>query len=264
MKAYISTKLIATLALTLFYAQAATAQQVVSGKTAKAMPTYVGEMSTYLGDGFGQHRAVTSDDLDYSANAVIGTTFLTEDWNEGTLFLTLNRKLEQQKFQFDIEYTQFLLHDGKGVANMADARIINGVNVLAFTFNDKIGRPRHFINSMNAGYNVNGTPLLGFVEVLAEGNKAVLLSKIETTLQRANYNVALAAGSKQDKIIKTTSYYFKQPEDKSLHSVAKSTKANLAFFAKHQDEVKQYAKKNGLKFKNERDLVKIVSYYNSL
>ena len=256
-------KFLPILALTLLSYQVTNAQQVISGKTAKAMPTHIGEMSTYLGDGFGQHRAITADDVNYSEYATVGTTFLTDDWNSGTIYFTLNRKLEDQSFQYDIGQNQFLLKGDKDLENMADARIIDAVNVIAFVVSDKSSANRQFINSMNAGLTVNGTPLLGFVEVLADGNLS-LFRKIETSVLKASYNVALNAGTKQDKIIKKETYYFKKKGSNNLFEVDKNKQSNLSFLSDHQDKVKNYVKDQKLKFKDEEDLTQIVTYYNSL
>ncbi len=256
-------KILPFLFLALLSYQVTKAQQVISGKTAKAMPTHIGEMSTYLGDGFGQHRAVTADDINYSEYATVGTSFLTDDWNSGTIYFTLNRKLEDQKFQYDIELNQFLLKGDKELKDLADARIIDAVNVMAFVIDRKTGNNRQFLNSMNAKLTLDGTPLLGFVEVLADGN-LTLLRKIETSILKSSYNVALNAGTKQDKIIKKEVYYFKNKDSNNLFKVSKKLNSNLVFFGNHKDKVKAYVKDNKLKFKDEGDLLKITTYYNSL
>ena len=258
-----TTKLFAIATFTVFSATAANAQQVISGKTAKAMPTHIGQMTTYVGEGFGQHKAISPEDVDYSANAPIGTTFLTDDWNKGTLFFTLNRKLENQQFQFDIEMNQFLLKGEEELKELADARIVNGVNVMAFVMDNKLGGKREFLNSQNHGFKVNGVPLLGFVEVIKDG-KLALLKKYRIEVIKAGYNVALDVGSKQDKIVKKEVYYIKNADSKELTEVSKSQNKNLAALGNHQDKVKAYMKENKLKFKPGKDLPQIIAYYNSL
>jgi hypothetical protein len=255
--------LLTLVALCLLNCTTANAQQVISGKTAKAMPTHIGEMSTYVGDGFGQHRAITPDEVDYSANAPIGTTFLTDDWNKGTIFFTLNRKLEDQQFQFDIELNQFLLKGDEDLEELSDARVVNGVNVMAFVMNNKGGDTRQFLNSMNSGFKVNGVPLLGFVEMLTNGN-ITLFRKLETSVIKASYNVALNAGTKQDKIVKKEVYYLKKKDSNELMEVSRKTKDNLAFLGTQQDKVKAYMKENKLRFNKGDEIIQIIEYYNTL
>ena len=258
-----TTQLFTIAALTVLGITTANAQQVISGKTAKAMPTYIGEMTTYVGEGFGQHRAISPDDVDYSANAPIGNTFLTEDWNKGTIFFTLNRKLEDQQFQFDIEMNQFLLKGDEEIKELSDARVVNGVNVMAFVMNNKVGDTRQFLNSLNSGYKVNGVPLMGFLEVIEDG-KMTLLRKYRIEVIKAGYNVALNAGNKQDKIVKKEVYYLKKNDSNELVEVSQNQKSNLAALGIHQEQVKAYMKENKLKFKPGNDLPKIIAYYNTL
>ncbi|MBC5993149.1 hypothetical protein [Pontibacter cellulosilyticus] len=258
-----TTQLFTIAALSVLGFTTANAQQVISGKTAKAMPTYIGEMTTYVGDGFGQHKAISPDDVDYSANAPIGNTFLTEDWNKGTIFFTLNRKLEDQQFQFDIEMNQFLLKGEEELKELSDARVVNGVNVMAFVMKSKLGGTRQFLNSLNSGYKVNGVPLMGFLEVIEDG-KATLLRKYRIEVIKAGYNVALNAGNKQDKIVKKEAYYLKKKDSNDLVEISRNQKSNLAALGAQQDQVKAYMKENKLKFKPGKDLAKIVAYYNTL
>lgn len=227
------------------------------------MPTHIGEMTTYLGDGFGQHKAIAPDDVDYSAYAPIGNTFLTENWNKGTVFFTQNRKLEDQQFQFDIEMNQILLKGDEDLNDISEARIVNGVNVMAFEIDSKANGKRQFLNSQNYGLKVNGVPLLGFVEVLEDG-KIALLRKYRIEVIKAGYNAALHVGSKQDKIVKREVYYIKKKDSNELVEVSKKEKTNLANLDANQEKVKAYLKENKLKFKPGDDLPKIIAYYNSL
>lgn len=241
----------------------ATAQAISSAT--KQLPTYIGEMRGFVGEGLGQFRSVPADEVDLNEPMVIGNTFLNEDWEKANLYLTLNRKLENQHIKYDIEQNQFLLLDD-AISSSAEGPenfdVISGVSVLAFEISVPLGGEKIYLNSVNAGFTDGGTPYPGFLEILVEG-PVNLYRQVETSVLRAHYNVALNAGEKKDRIIKKEAFFVRRADEKELHEISKSKKDNLDFFGKQQ-QVEKFVKENNIKFKQQGDLVKLVSYYNTL
>ncbi len=251
----------AAAALYLISLSEANAQSI---STTTRVPTYVGALSSEAGSTFGNFRSI---DLTSASTAptVVGNTFLTDNWTSGAIYIAPNHLLEAQRFKYDIENNQILLslEENTGQTDKAeDIRVINGVSVLAFEINDPFSGKRGFVNSVNSGFTINDTPVLGFMEVLADG-KINLYRKVETSLLKSNYNVALNAGDKRDRIIKKEVYFLRKEGSKELMKVSKNKKETLDTFDKREQMEKFFAE-NKLKANNPQDLIKLVSYYNSL
>ncbi|GHA71584.1 hypothetical protein [Pontibacter akesuensis] len=249
------------LALTVYHADA---QSVSTGKSASAMPTYIGELTTNVGTGYGEYRALPADELD-TTPAVIGTTFLTDNWSTGTLYFTLNRLLETEEFKYDLENNQFLIKTVNTPEPTLDQlRVIYSNTVDAFVLHDPIRGKRIFINATNAGLTNEGQPVIGFLEVLVNDANMSLYRKIDTELLRSSYNVALNSGEKSDRIIKKEKYYLKQSDQKELGEVGKRKKQNLEHFSANKAAVEDFVKKNNTDFTSQASLVNLVNYYNTL
>ncbi|GAA4426228.1 hypothetical protein GCM10023188_08060 [Pontibacter saemangeumensis] len=194
---------------------------------------------------------------------VIGNTFLNEDWEKANLYLTFNRKLENQHMKYDIEQNQFLLrNDSASAEGPENFDAISGVSVLAFEIDDPLAGKKIYLNSVNAGFTDGRTPYPGFLEVLVEG-PVNLYRQVETSVLRANYNVALNAGVKKDRIVKKEAFFVRRAAEKELYEISNNKKDNFQFFDKQQ-QVEKFVKENNIKFKQQEDLVKLVSYYNAL
>lgn len=242
----------------------AEAQSILSGK-GTSMPAYIGDLATNVGTGYGQYRQVRTDALEVLAPATVGNAYLTDNWTSGELFITQNRLLEAESFKYDIENNLFLLNSDKVAEPTLDQlRVINSSLVDAFKIADPILGERLFINAINAGLTLKGQPLIGYVEVLVSDNGMSLFRKTEIETIRANYNVAFNAGDKHDRLVKRETYFVKQPNQLELLEISKSKKQNLSYFSHNQAAVQDFVKKNNIDFNRAPDLVRLVSYYNSL
>lgn len=259
------TTLLLALSATILISSNTLAQSVYSGKTASAMPTYIGELTTNVGTGYGEYRTIGTDALEVSQPATIGTVFMTEYWATGKLYIIQERMLEANEFKYDIEHNQFLLKT-TDVAEPTpnQLRVIFSHTVDAFELEDPVFGKRFFVNAANAGLTANGQPATGFLEVLTNGDKLNLYRKVDTELLRASYNVALNMGNKTDRIIKKETYYVKYNDAKTLLPTGKNRKQNRALFTDHQSAVDEYMKTNQLNFKSAADLAQLINYYNSL
>jgi len=100
----------------------------------------------------------------------------------------------------------------------------------------------------------------GFFELIFNG-KVSLLNKYEIELIRANYNVALNSGNKNDRLILEQQLYLQQ--DKQIVPLDKKD----VLFEILQDKnkaVNNYMNKEKLSIKKQQDVIKILTYYNQL
>ncbi|MHA6249744.1 hypothetical protein ACXYMU_17505 [Pontibacter sp. CAU 1760] len=241
------------------------AQSMYSGKTARAMPNFIGELSTNVGTGFGQHRAIQNEDIDTHEPKVLGSNYLTDNWCKGKLYFSQNRVLQTEQFKYDIEHNQFLLNP-TGAPNPTpdELRVFYNHLVDAFELADPAIGNRYFFNAANAGLTLAGAPAKGFLEVLVNDENLSLYRKVDTELLRANYNVALNAGEKSDRVLKKVTYFIKYADSMEVHQVGNSKRQNKALFKLHQAEMQQYLKTNKVNFSDEAHLTRMVTYYNAL
>ncbi len=237
----------------IFFLSAGTAAAQAIPNTTQALYSHLGELAWKL-------NAVKAADLQLAKPKTVGSIFLTDDWARGTLYMTSSRKLENQLFKYDIEQNQFLLKETE--AKEADIKAIDGVIVLGFE-TDTEGRLSQYLSSINAGFLKSGAPLPGFAKVLVEGDLCLYHRK-ELYLQKANYNVALNVGEKEDKNVLRDAFYIRKKDGSELFPVKKNRKDNLIYFFDKQHEVEAYIRRHNLKFTEEEDLVKLITYYNSL
>ncbi|RIJ36978.1 hypothetical protein D1627_14265 [Pontibacter oryzae] len=229
------------------------------------MPTYVGELTTNVGTGYGEYRTVGTDALEIEQPKVLGSTYLNEEWAKGSLFITLNRLLETDYLKYDLENHQFLIKTGDSQEESLDnIKVINSSTVNAFSLKTPQKPDRFFINSTNAGFIIDGQSANGFLEVLINDDTMSLYRKTEAEILHASYNVALNAGDKQDRIIKKVTYYLRKLDHPELLEVSKRKKKNLYHFSSKGKIIDDFIKANRIDFSSPTDLVKLVSYYNSL
>jgi hypothetical protein len=186
---------------------------------------------------------------------VIGDTYLSTQWKRSVILLYENNKLlEGYPVRYDIN------------ADELDVRGVNGVKVLAgkkvksFVWIDSARKePYYFVNAKD--YKEDGVPLIGFFEVLVDGTSP-LFKKINITVKKADYNVTLSVGSRDDKILKNPAYYL--AEDNKVYEIPASKKKFLPLLKRNASQVEAYMESNGLSPKKEEDLLLIFKYYNSL
>ena len=186
---------------------------------------------------------------------VIGDTYLSTAWKRSVILLyDKNKLIEGFPVRYDI-YADEL--DVKGASGI---KVLEGRRVKSFMWIDSSRtEPYYFINAKD--FKVNGVPLIGFYEVLVDGNSP-LFKKMNITVKKADYNVTLSIGSRDDKILKNPTYYL--ADGNSAYEIPGSKKKFLQMLKAKADEVESYMDFNGLSIKKEEELVLICKYYNSL
>ncbi len=101
----------------------------------------------------------------------------------------------------------------------------------------------------------------GFFEVIASG-KAKLLKKTDLNLLDANYNAALASGSRAATYVKNTKYFVET--DNTVKPFKPRKRKVLKLFPSKKAELAAFIKEHKLKVRKEADLAKVFDYYNSL
>lgn len=186
---------------------------------------------------------------------VIGDTYLSTQWKRSVILLYQNNKLlEGFSIRYDIKADEI---DVKG---RSEVKVLEGRKVKSFMWMDSSRtEPYYFINAKD--FKEDGVPMTGFFEVLVDGNSP-LFKKVNISIKKADYNVTLSTGSRDDKILKSPSYYL--VDGSSVAEIPGSKKKFLQLLKSRADEVESYMDDNNLSVKKEEELMAICKYYNSL
>lgn len=191
----------------------------------------------------------------------VAQDFPSEMWHKGKLVLLSEDTLVGKiKYDFQNEAVQINV---RNVLKTFSARKILYFEI----FDETIDSYRHFYALpyyVQRNYQV---PLL--FEVLYEGKLSLLCREeivTENIPQYNSYPYSYYGGRpsyNQTRARLSYKYYFLD-EKGSIQDYKQKKSELLTFFKGHQQEVKQYIKKNNLKHDRMRDLVRIVAYYNAL
>jgi hypothetical protein len=128
-----------------------------------------------------------------------------------------------------------------------------------YSFQGKQLDSLYFVNS--AAYKFEDTPFDGFLQLLCDG-EFQLLKLTRAEIVKPSYNPSLEVGDRDAYIVKKETLYYSLP-DKRISKV-KGKSEILSLLGERKDLVKSFITSNRLGFKNEEDLIKIFSHYNSL
>ncbi|MDZ4715891.1 MAG: hypothetical protein SH819_10525 [Cytophagales bacterium] len=184
---------------------------------------------------------------------VMGDSYYAAAWSKGSLTLYKEgRTYELSAIKYDVmNFGIDLLIDG-------NLKSLDGSLVKSFDYKDSLTElPHRFVNGID--YKLDGAAIHGFLEILCWG-KLDVYSLTESTLLRPNYNTALAAGNENYQIVKKRSLLYGPGVD--LRPLKKKEVKHL--WRERDAEMKKFQKINRLSLSNERDLLLMVDYFNTL
>ena len=186
---------------------------------------------------------------------VVGDTYIDTHWRNANVMLFEKEKLiEGFPMRYDIHLDELEFKGKSGI------KVLAGSKVKSFVWADSISRtPAYFINGKSFR-NEDDVPFTGFFEVLEEGS-VPLLKRTYISVRKADYNVAMNVGSRDDKILKKNKYYVLR--ENRLVELPASRKKFLSFF-NDNSRLDEYIRENGLSVTDEHDLKLIMSRYNSV
>ncbi|NCD69513.1 hypothetical protein [Mucilaginibacter agri] len=188
---------------------------------------------------------------DRDMSDVVGSPYVNAEWGKGTV------KLKDDKVytNIDLKYSDY--DDALYFKSAEDKMQSFAVPVVDFTISyAEDGNPvlKHFRN----GYHIQGYDGNAYFEVFNEG-KAQFLKKTKKKIE--TQSVYGSTGS--DKKFVSTTKYFLVNGDKSA-IVKKDKKSILEALGDKQTELEAYIKSNNLNLKEESDIAKLLTYYNSI
>jgi hypothetical protein len=188
------------------------------------------------------------------SSVVEGSFFINNDWTVGNVILYNGKAIKGMPLKYNLRDEVLLLLDKNQVS-----RLLRDDQIEKFEwFDSEKDKNMLFINCLE--YELNGVPMVGFLELLSTGKVDLLLYRT-LTLQEGYYSVTHDAGQLNDEYKINEIFYLSS--EKSMVEI-KNKKALYEYTGDHAGEIKSYVKKNKLRLKDPDDLTELINYYNSI
>ena len=144
-------------------------------------------------------------------------------------------------------------------AGAGNIKAVKATAVRYVDMNNAFGSASRFINVHE--YQGEAQPLTGFFEQLVTGKLDLLLHP-SVYIRRANFNMALNTGTKDDEIMKKLDWYVAR--DKTAAKFSPGKKAMLELMADKKDQIEDFLKKEKPDLKSRTGLTAVFAFYNQL
>lgn len=180
--------------------------------------------------------------------------FPSELWHEGKIVLVNSDTIKGNiKYDFDQDIIQ--------ITNKQGTEAYTAKKVLYFDFLDETSHQhRQFYALPFFKTTEYKTPI--FFEVLFEG-KMTLLAREFVTMKNVSYGAPGISGSTYSREVLSYKYYFLNNQGGIVRF--QNNKRHLyQVLKKKENEIKQYTKRNRLRYDNKSDMILLMEYYNML
>ncbi len=186
-----------------------------------------------------------------------GDFYLESNFREGKFELTVSPKLyEDFQLRYDIKNNLIEINYEDGV------RGLDGDKVKFFELKNASGVYVKHINVRELEATGEAIPQNTFLEVVID-DKIPLYRFEKLTIKRADYNVALNVGNRNDQIIKKPVYL--SVANGIAYEIKKGKKSDIfKLLPSKETELRAYAKENKIKIKNLEDYMALINKINSM
>jgi hypothetical protein len=178
---------------------------------------------------------------------VTGSPYLYDDWVKGNVVFADNTATRNVELRYDVLDNVLVTKSKTGEEN------IFSDPVSEFTLNI-LNKERLFKNGFTGGNGINNKT---FFEVVYNGKTKILKREVKTILESKGYNTGTISRK-----IENSSIYYIAREDKSTEVIKNNEKSILTALGK--PELATYVKDNKLNLKNDADIVKLLTHYDTL
>lgn len=201
-----------------------------------------------------EQSARVFNEMKYSVDGINGHQYYLDEWGTGKIIINDSINAPQSKIQVDLVSGEPI------IGNTSKAKkgfILRDKSITGFVVNNTnfIRIPRaNFLEEVDRDYFI--TPLL------SKGNYLLIsLHKVlkEPYVLKNGYN-----DTDQNKKYVTVKKFYILNKDKKYIAVKLKQKTILKALSDKTKELKKYIKSNHLNLKEEKDVIKLLSYYHSL
>jgi len=186
-----------------------------------------------------------------------GDFYLDSEFRQGSFELTISPKVyEDMTIRYDLRSNLIEINYEDGV------RGLDGNKVKYFELRNSPKGFTKYVNVNQLKGSGDDMPSNTFLQVIID-DEIPLYSYEKITIKKADYNVALNVGSKNDQILKKPVYL--SIVDGIAYELTKGGNSNVfSLVPGKESELKAYAKANKIKPKDVEDYIAIISQLNSM
>jgi hypothetical protein len=187
------------------------------------------------------------------ADEVNGNPFLFEKWLKAKIILKDGTEKSSGMIKYDIYRDEFMYKTAT-----SDSIVLTMNNVVKVVLLDADGNPIPFVNMNFNSFKTTGNVKQGFYQLLVEDKTSLISKRVKKLYSQDPY----ATNVTFHKFERSDDYYI--IKDGAVEKVKRNKKFFLTLFADKQTEITDYLDREKIHFKDDKDLAKLVSYYNSL
>jgi hypothetical protein len=180
----------------------------------------------------------------------VESIYLYDDWSTGKVVLPSGIEFTQFPMKFDLKNNLIELQVGSSI------KILPVDHCKSFEMN-RVPFTQVFQNASTTALQT----ISGAVEELAKG-KVLLYSQPYVEIIKANYNVAMDVGNRNDRYLKKEKLLL--VSNGEIHDITKAGRKILTYLHDHADSIEKFVEEKQLSYKNKDDVVAIIQFYNSL
>lgn len=194
---------------------------------------------------------IRSSNLDDLYEGVVGTPYLFDQWENGNIFLVGGDTVSDIPIKYDLYSEQLLYRKSASL----DSFIVNKVVIKKFEIRDpKTGVELTFVKT---GENNDE-----FMELLYNGSSKLFLDHQKPFI-KADYKGPYSKGIKYDEYKNATQYYLLKKNSEFL-KIRLNKSSILKSLSDKKKKIEEFIKKNDLDLNRELDVIRVLTYYDSL
>jgi len=184
----------------------------------------------------------------YDKNKIDGSPYIFENWQSGVVYFKKNELSSDYKFNYNsyLDQVEF-------IKDNEHLMITNKKDIDHIKFGEKDFYYLLFVKN-------DDKIISGYLDKLVEG-KIILYKRYKCSLLENSNNYTITAGDVIDKFDQDTEYYISK-DSKPAFKIKTNNRKLFNVFDSNKELVKEYIK--NINVRNEKDLIKLFEYYNSL
>ncbi len=184
---------------------------------------------------------------------ILGSPFTTENWIIGELIDNKGTAYSNVMYKYDAYNDEIVLK-----TQDEQVFVLGKTQVADFKYTNN-GKQFHYTK-----VRISEVEAIRYMRIIHSG-KIKMYEKTSKEIQKeqSTYNGYGGGYSPQDEFAEKITYYLKK-DDESILKIDLKTKNILKALDDKEDEIKEFVKKNKINVKEEKDLVNLLTFYDSL
>jgi len=190
----------------------------------------------------------------------IGNPYLYDEWKEGYIVINDSVISPQKKIQIDLQKGELIIGIGEGRGTIIDDKSVTG-----FAIDKEKSKNKRFYIRLETTQFEDTDQVSKFYEVVSNFEKTnYLIKDVQKYLFDPNRSRGYQTENSFPMEWKSKTYYFVKNNSGLYIKTKLNKKAIIKVLDDKSKEVKAYVASNKINFKQEHDVVKVLTYYHSL